>query len=292
MTGRPARRSGRVMHLPEDLRDPARVIVYSGPAEKDAWPALYLAGYLQRAFGEAELTVVCPERDGGLWGMLRWAPTLLTYADRPALPEGLAEGDGASRTILFHPYTETDPAAERVAAESSAGVTVSASAGESWSIRVRSRERTYPEVLAVMCRALGIEPDLSWRPELLPEHAERASELMAPVSGRALPYIAVGTDALAALEKHRAEIPLRTVTVTGRQREFPDLDRPVRAAIVAGATAAAASDPSLWAEARALGVPAVGMDGSGSFPRWGGVQPSRDERELVDAWSGLLRRGW
>jgi hypothetical protein len=134
-------------------------------------------------------------------------------------------------------------------------------------------------------------PDRTWKPVLLKADLSKASAILAPVSGRFLPFIAAGEDALQVLKRAGAEIPLRVITVEGRNCELPKEGAAVRAAVVSSASAVVAGSPGLWAEACALGVPAVGLDPDGCFPPWGRT-PAGSRGELLEHWSDLLRQGW
>ena len=286
--------SPRIVHLPEDLRNPTRVAVYCGPTEEDAWPALYLARAVELAYRKAELTVICRSDVGWLFDALHWKPRILPYESRPSL-----EGRGASPvfdegTILFHPYPAMDPAAAALFASSGAGLRVSAAVDcpDCVNILVRPGTPVLPDRIHGMCAVLGMQPDRAWRPVVPGQVQEKASARMAPVSGRTLPYIAGTPRTVSLLEKHRAEIPLRTITIAGRNSEMGEMDRETRVAAAAGASAIITDSPVLWADARAMGVPVVGLDPAGVFQPWIGEAPTRTEKEFVEAWERLLRKGW
>jgi hypothetical protein len=290
----PAGQLSRIMHLPEDFRSPSRMAVYSGPAEEDAWPALYLARMIERTYGETDLSIICRSTDGWLFDMLHWKPRIVPYDVRPsldALPEGSAFDEG---TILFHPYLSLDPAAVALISSSGAGIRVSPAVDghPCLSIQIRTGTDIYPTVIHRMCASLGLEYDEAWKPMIPRQVQDRVSALMAPVSGRALPYIAATARAVVILEKSRAEIPLRTITIAGKNADMAVQDRETRVAVIAGASAVITDSTVLWADARALGVPAAGLDPSGAFMSWTGDAPSRTEKEFVEAWEQLLRRGW
>jgi hypothetical protein len=290
----PAALPSRLMHLPEDFRSPARMAVYSGPAEEDSWPALYLARMIERTYGETDLSIICRSTDGWLFDMLHWKPRILPYEARPSL-DALAPGSAFDEgTILFHPYLSMDPAAAALMASSGAGIRVSPAVEghPCLSIQIRTGTTLYPTVIHRMCAALGMETDATWKPLIPRQIQDRVSALMAPVSGRALPYIAATSRAVAILEKSRAEIPLRTITIAGKNVDMAGQDRETRVAVIAGASAVITDSPGLWADARAMGVPAAGLDPSGTFMPWTGDTPSRTEKEFVEAWEQLLRRGW
>lgn len=284
----------RVVHFPDDFRSPGRLAVLSGPSSSDAWPALYLSRNLQRTYPETELTVICRAGDGCLFEMLNWKPRVVPYVSKPS--HGTLEEAGVldAATVLFHPYLTLEPWAVSFLSSSRAGIRVSPSTIEhpSLNVRVLTGSTVYPDIVHRLCSALGIQPDTVWRPMIPAELQSRVSSLMAPVSGRTLPYIAATARTVGILEKNRAEVPLRTVTVAGKNAELGDLDRETMVAIVTGASAVMTDDAGLWSTARAMGVPVAGLDTSGSFIQWSGDSPAANERDFVENWAELLRRGW
>jgi hypothetical protein len=156
---------------------------------------------------------------------------------------------------------------------------------------VKVQTTSQPDRLFTMCEILGIEPDREWSPSVPSCYVSSAAAILAPVSGRALPYIAATTAAAILLEKRRAEIPVRMVIVEGKRREIPEVSRGVMAAIAGGASAVATTDSGLWLKAHALNVPVVGLDTDGRFPDWGGA-PARNDDEFSTQWADLLRTGW
>jgi hypothetical protein len=143
-----------------------------------------------------------------------------------------------------------------------------------------------------MCRILGIDYDDRWRPSVQSHAARAAEQKMAPVTGRMLPYIVTTDSSLAILEKSRAEIPLRTVSLAGKKNELGELDREIRTAIVAAASAVITDNDDLWGDACAFDVPVVGLDLQGDFMKWHGAEASRRESDFVEAWVRLLKKGW
>lgn len=284
----------KTLHLPEDMRSPSRIFIYSGPGESDVWPALYLSCSLQRVYRETDLFVICREEDSRLFAMLDWKPGIVTYDGRPSMPVTKPEETPDQHTLLFHPYLSLKPDAISVLRGSRAGIRISpaVNGAPEVNITVRTGVETYPAVLYRMCEILGITPDTDWKPMMPKQIQEKVAGLMAPVSGRTLPYIAATQKTINILEKHRAEIPLRTVSIIGKNAELQGLDRETRAAVTAGASAVVTDDPGLWADARALGVATVGLDSSGSFLPWSGEVPATSEREFIESWARLLRRGW
>jgi hypothetical protein len=271
---------GGIMHLPRDIKDPGGILVYSGPRESDVWPALYMTNTLQKAYPDADLDVVCPHRDNGLFNMLRWRPAVHTYSGNPEVPDTLDSQRLTERTVLFYPYSRViDQDRDFL---SGLDCLVRAAPLETPSplinLVVRTESPFFPEKLHQMCRILGLDYDAQWRPMVQKHSAHAAEQKMAPVTGRMLPYIVTTDAALAILEKSRAEIPLRTVSLAGRKCELSDLDRELKTAIVAGATAVITDNDDLWGDACA-------------FIKWHGLEASHQESEFIEAWVGLLKRG-
>jgi len=284
----------RPLHLPVDIAEPSGIFIYSGPGEADVWPALYLSCSLQRAYRNVDLTVVCRIEDSALFSMLDWKPGILTYEGKPTIPPMQPDEPPGPGTLLFHPYLKLDSDAAALIRSSGAGIRISPAANRSpdLNISVRTGADNYPAVLHRMCTALGIPPDTDWVPVIPRQVQEKVADFMAPVSGRTLPYIAMTQRTISILEKHRAEIPLRTVAIAGKNAEIQNIDREMRTAITAGASAVITDDPGLWADARALGVPTVGLDTSGAFIPWSGDLPTTSEHDMIESWAQLLRRGW
>jgi hypothetical protein len=281
----------RILHLPDDLASPDTLAVYSGRRREDIWTALFLLHSVQHSFPDNRHLLICRDADSELSGTLQWIPDTVTYSDSPCTAAPLAGERMTGRSILFHPYPEMDSETASFIASSGAPVCVSTSADPVVNVRVKVGKLPLPERLYRMCEILGMSPDRKWGPSVPASYAEGASAILAPVSGRALPYIAATTAAAGILEKRRAEIPVRMVVVEGKRREIPEVSRGIMAAIVGGASAVVTTDPGLWLKARALGVPAVGLDRNDRFPDWGGAA-ARTEDDFIDGWSDLLRRGW
>ncbi len=115
---------------------------------------------------------------------------------------------------------------------------------------------------------------------------------IAPFSGRMLPYIVTTPSAISILEKRRAEIPLRTVTLSGKNSDFDHLDREIKTVIIAEASAVITDSDDQWGDACAHGVPVVGLDRSGNFLKWKDREPASNEEEFSEAWIRLLKKGW
>ena len=285
---------GPIMHLPGDIREPRGLCLFSGPMESDVWPALFMASTLQRAFGEIELNVLCPGRDDGLFNMLPWRPKVHCYGNSPEIPPSMSGNGLPDGSLFFYPYSKVIDSDVKML-QSAMRLTRIApldSPSDLVNLVVRTGSPYFPEKLEQMCVILGIEYDREWKPTVQ-RHAERAAEqIMAPVTGRMLPYIVTTPTAQKILERSRAEIPLRTVTLSGQSSEFKDLDRELKTAVVAGASAVVTDSDDIWGDACAFGVPVVGLDREGDFMKWHGVEASRKEEDFVEAWVGLLKRGW
>ncbi|MFO8183533.1 MAG: hypothetical protein R6U39_05105 [Candidatus Aegiribacteria sp.] len=293
--GRDLKRLNRtVIHLPADLRDPDGLVIFSGPMESDVWPALFLANSLQKEFQEVELNVICPERDHRLFNMLSWRPSVHRYVGKPRVPGSLEGEKLSSGTLFFYPYSKVIESDRDILLHSKCGIRIAPLDERSRlvNLTVMTKSPYFPEKLEQMCGALGLSYHLGWKP-VVREHARRAAEQkMAPVTGRMLPYIVTTATALGVLEKNRAEVPLRTVCLSGKNTELSGLDREMKTAIVAGASVVATDSDDLWGDACAFEVPVVGLDREGNFMKWHGVEASRQEADFVDAWVKLLKRGW
>ncbi len=286
-----ALRSRKMLHLPDDLVSPEKLAVVVGRRREDIWAAIFLMHSLQRNFPDNTHFLICREGDGELAGTLQWLPETIYYSETPRTAASEAGEALQGKAILFHPYREMDSETAAFIAATGVGVCVSTAGDPVVNLRVKVQDSSQPERLFRMCEVLGIEPDREWSPAVPSAYISSAAAILAPVSGRALPYIAATTTAANLLEKQRAEIPVRMVIVEGKRREIPEVSRGVMAAIVGGASAVVTSNPGLWLKARALNVPVVGLDRNGRFPDWGGV-PAQDDAEFITQWSDLLRRGW
>lgn len=284
----------RLMHLPADIRDPKGLVLYSGPMESDVWPALFVAHSLQRNFSDTELTVIAPARDYRLFNMLSWRPDVFCYEGRPSIPPEMAPDRLDDGSLLFYPYSRVIDSDLQLLDRISCGIRIAPLDEPSPQINltVRTESPYFPEKLQQMFAILDMEYDAEWRPAVTTQAEHAAAQRMSPVTGRTMPYIVTTDNALAILEKSRAEIPLRTISLAGRKCEFIQLDREIKTAIVAGAKAVATDNDDLWGDACAFDVPAVGLDRQGNFIKWHGKTASREEDGFVEAWVELLKRGW
>lgn len=289
-----SRLNKRVIHLPDDLLDPDGFLVYSGPRESDVWPAVYIANTIQKEFPDKDLTVVCNLRDTSLFNMLHHRPSVHTYEDRPRIPSAI-EGDAiSSGTILVYPYPIVRSDAEKVLSGTICGIRLAPlyTSSPYINLRIKTETDVYPDVLQQMCSAIGIAYDMDWKPSVPNRMEEMVEKKIAPVSGRMLPYLVTTSSAIAILEKSRAEIPLRTISLSGKDSDFSDLDREIKTVIIADASAVVTDSDDLWGDACAHGVPAVGLDTSGTFCKWKESEPASNEEEFVEAWVRLLKKGW
>lgn len=289
-----SRLNKKVIHLPDDLLDPDGFLVYTGPEESDVWPAVYIANTIQREFPDKDLTVICNLRDTALFNMLRHRPSVHTYENSPRIPDAI-KGDGISAgTILLYPYPIVRSGAEKVLSGTICGIRLAPLLTSSPYINLRIKTETdvYPDVLQQMCSAIGIAYDTDWKPSVPNRMEEMVEKKIAPVSGRMLPYLVTTSSAISILEKSRAEIPLRTISLSGRNSDFNDLDREIKTVIIADASAVVTDSDDLWGDACAHGVPVVGLDTSGTFCKWKDREPASNEEEFVEAWVRLLKKGW
>ncbi len=283
-----------VIHFPNSILQPSRIVIYSGPADSDIWPAMYLADMLQKAYPSSKMSIICNIDDGELLNMLQWKPRIHFYEKHPTMPSLLDDEQFSDDTLFFYPYTTIDNNAGNLLMSSGAGIRIAPLEYDSpyINLRIRTDSTVYPTILHQICNALGINSETTWKPVIQQQIKEHAKKLMAPVSGRHLPYIVTSSTAISILEKHRAEIPLRTVSLSGKSTDFENLDRETRAAIIADAEAIATDSEDLWCDACALDIPVVALDSSGTFIKWSNYSTVSNESEFIEAWSQLLRRGW
>jgi hypothetical protein len=287
LLGRHRRASGAgEFHFPADLGDPRILTVVAGPGEGEIWPALYLLNSLGRCFPESGIEALICERDRDLLNILGRVPECRTYTLQ-GTPTSMSESGPGSIALT----ASSGRTASRLLESTGARVRVALDCMPGANLVVKLPGYSYPERVHKACEVLHMQPDRSWKPLLMKADLAKASSILAPVSGRFLPFIAAGTDSLQVLRKAGAEIPLRVITVEGRNCELLKQSAAVRAAVVSTASAVVADSPGLWAEACALGVPAVGLDPDGVFPPWGRT-PAGSRTELLEHWSDLLRQGW
>lgn len=285
---------GNVIHFPNSIVQPSRIVIYSGSAPADIWPAMYLTDMLQNAYPKANTSIICNLDDGELLNMLQWKPKIYFYENQPRIPGIFGDDILEDDTLLFYPYTTIDNNTGNLLMNSGAGIRIAPLETDSKyiNLRIRTESTSYPTMLHQVCGALGITSETNWKPVIQQKVKEHAKQLMAPVSGRHLPYIVTSSTAISILEKHRAEIPLRTVSLSGKSTDFENLDRETRAAIIADAEAVATDSEELWSDACALDIPVVAMDTSGTFIKWSNYSTVSNENEFIEAWSQLLRIGW
>lgn len=293
-SGRAGTAERRMIHLPDDIIKPEGFVLFSGPKESDVWPALYMTNTLQKAFPHTDLKILCRKRDDGLFSMLGWRPEVHCYEGMPKIPESLDRNTISEAAVFVYPYSKVIEDDERLLRDTGCGILLAPLDHPSPLINfvVKTRSQFFPEKLAQMCSIIGLEYDDKWKPRIQ-RHMERAAEhKMAPVTGRKLPYIVTTSSAEEILRKSRAEIPLRTVSLGGKKRDFTDLEREIKISIIASASAVATDSDDLWGDACAFGVPAVGLDLTGTFIKWHGIEASHDEKRFVEAWVELLKKEW
>lgn len=289
------------IHLPDCLTEASTITVLSGPGDVDVWSALVLCNNLQRHFRGASLTVLCPERDAGLFSILEWLPEIVAYdggrggrgGGSSAAAEGPSRLFGSRPDLLFVPYDRIPPGLTLTLLRIEPSVFVSFAADDAVNLEVRiGPEAGCPERIHRLCEVLGFGSDRKWRPSVTAHDSHCAAELLAPVSGRALPYIFASPGAAEILTKCHEEVPLKLVRSSGRDSILEGVDRSVRAALVQDSTVVATDEPSLWVEACFLGVPAVGLDPKGCFPNWGDRKPAGDRVEFLEKWENFITEGW
>jgi hypothetical protein len=287
------------IHLPDCLTNASSMVVVSGPEELDVWSALLLCNNLQKRFENVSLTVLCRERDVGLFSMLDWRPGIAVYdADRrKETREETREAEslrGSGPDLLFVPYDQipADLTDTILRIEPSVVISFSGEDAVNLSVRIACTEAGQQDRIHRLCDALGFGSDREWEPSVTAHDSYAASELLAPVSGRALPYIFASPGAADVLRKCHEEIPLKLVQSSGRDSLVEGLGRNVRAALVQEASVVATDEPDLWVEALFLRVPVVGLDSKGTFPAWGEQQPASDRVEFLETWESLITQGW
>jgi len=283
-----------VIHLPDDLTHPAGFVVYSGPDESDVWPAIYITNTLQKEFPQKDIVVICRKRDSDLFNMLSLRPSVHSYETRPEIPDTLEADSISAGMIMVYPYAVVQTDAQSVLSGTICRIRM-APLGHSSpfiNLRVKTEADVYPDILAEMCSAIGITYNADWKPSVPNRMEEIVEHKIAPVSGRMLPYIVTTPSAISILEKSRAEIPLRTVSLSGKNSDFDHLNREIKTVIIADASAVITDSDDLWGDACAHSVPVVGIDTSGSFIRWQGTEPATNEEEFAEAWIKLLKKGW
>lgn len=292
--GGSAKLRNSIIHLPDDLIDPAGFVVYSGTAESDVWPAVFIANTLQREYPGKELIVICSSRDSDLFNMLRMRPSVHSYEGRPKIPDTIDTDSIPAGMIFIYPYTELRNDAENLLSNTICRIRMAPLNHSSpyINLRIKTESEVYPDILSEMCSAVGISYDSDWKPAVPDRMEEIVEHKIAPVSGRMLPYIVTTPSALLILEKKRAEIPLRTVSLSGRNSDFDHLDREIKTVVIADASAVITDSDDLWGDACAHGVPVVGIDRSETFLRWNNNKPALNEEEFAEAWIRLLKIGW
>jgi hypothetical protein len=284
----------KIIHLPDDLLDSNGFLLLAGSLESNVWPVVYMANTLQREFPEKNLTVICSSRDSRLFNMLRIRPSVHVYTGRPEIPDSIEGKSFTEKTLLIYPYANVHSEMERILCRTHCGIRMAPLNHSSPYInfRVKTESVVYPDILSQMCGAVGIKYDVNWRPSLTKKLEKAAERMMAPVSGRMLPYIVTTSSAISILEKSRAEIPLRTILLSGKNSEFSKIDRDMKTAIIADASAVVTDSDDLWGDACAFGIPAVGLDKSDSFIKWSDREPASNESDFVESWVKLLKKGW
>ncbi len=280
-------RNWEPFRFPEVFRNPEAVTVFCGQGPAGTWPGIYLACSLQKHYRNASHHLVLHESQAETASTLPWEPVVHTYSASP----GQLSAPVPQGSILFSASAGSEGLAEAVLSLAPA-LSAGPEGCDAANVRLRVNAGRFPDRVYGMCHALGITPDMKWRPSVPGRLVESASRILAPVSHRALPYILATSHAADILERRKAELPLRLVLLDGKNRDVPeDVTQGVLMAVVSGASAVIADRDPVWTVANALGVPVVGCDRKGVFQPWG-KPPSKGETGLMEDWAELLRRGW
>ena len=277
------------IQIPADLMNTDLIAVFSGTEEVDVWPAIYLANVIQKTLPNIPLVAICNLRDRELFSTLNWHPDYICYKDKYIHENKPDSKVITDRSILIHPLNHSDKSIKRYFRQSSAGVKIAGFRDLSVNIFVSIDSDIYPDYCLALSEILGLQPDSNWLPAIPHHHDARASTITAPSSGRMLPFIAISSCAKDLLNRFEVEMPMRTVILTGKNTEHPEIPREIRAAVVARASAVVTAEPNLWADACALGTPVIGYDPGGMFQNWHGRVPETTKSDFVNSWNEFLR---
>jgi hypothetical protein len=273
--------------FPSDILDPEAVGVFSSSDISEGWSAVYMARVLQDAYPGVPLHYVTHQDMSELIGFLPRIPGMHTYSNDPGqvdppLPPGV---------LLFCPQPGDDLL--RFVEKSFPLACVSSVKHPAVNIRIKTATGVvFPENVFALMSVLKKDVDTKWKPSAPEVLSEKASTILSPVSHRTLPYILATEAASAVLEKKRAEVPLKIVVSDGKNSNIPpETSIGIKAAMVAGASAVIATERELWIQARALGIPVIGLDRKGSFTGWGG-NPATGDTVFLEQWADLIRQGW
>jgi len=278
---------GEIISIPDDLRAPDTVGVVQGPSPADIWPALFLLQNLSVSFPGTEQSLWAREDDADLAALAGRPPSVYRISGRSCPPGQKPQG----RSIVILAGGRSDASTDAFLLSTGARVRVAGFPCAGANVVVRTGDRPLPESLHFLCGSLGMASDRNYRPRPLQQDESMARKVLSPTAGAPTPYIAAGRAAAEILGKSRAEMPLRVVLMDDPKGPVAGMDRATRAAVLAGAAAAAVDSPGLWAAACAFGIPVAGLDRHGDFPSWA-PGPSRSVPGFLESWSLLVRRGW
>lgn len=282
----------RDFHLPDDLTSPDSLAVLCGDSVEDVWPALYLMESIRNHYQGARTRVICTERDRPLFSAMVGPDDLLSYREVPTESlERLAEVR-EERSIAFFPYRGISLAQASFLAQLRPLVSVGPLEHPCIGVSVRlSDDCRMPDMVHAICEVLHIQPRKNYRPSVSRSEMARAATVLAPVSGRAMPFVSCTRRIKNMLRDEGAEIPLKTVVLKGDHPDLRPSDRSLFLAVLGSSSVVLTDDPAMWGDACALGIPVVGLDERGSFPRWRS-DPASGREEFLQSWNRLLREGW
>ncbi len=281
----------RLIHLPDDLLKPGEIVILAGPSGYDVWTSLFLANTVQRSLPDTRLQMVVSTEDADFIPLLDRTPAVATYSfdarrRRIAPPDDLPDSQ-----IVFFISERPEHSLRTLVRMYPDSVRIFTRPDEDANLVFNLAALPAPSRMHGLARLLGAEPDTSWKPSMSRNDLAAASDLLSPVSGKVLPYMAATEKVAETLRRRGAEFPMRLVLLDGKNSPVAARSPATRAAVLAGASVVATDDPVHWAQASALGVPVIGMDRNATFPVWGKA-PSRDAASLAEAWVELIRTGW
>lgn len=265
---------------------PDSVGVFSTEDVSDIWSSVYMVKALQDAYSGTPVHFAVHQDVQELASFLPRTPEFHLYSVDPGSPDPALPAQ-----VL---YFSTNPGGDllRFIEKANPLACVSCVEHPSVNIRVKTDAKNYLDMIHSILSVLDLKPPQEWKPVVPRLLAEKASEILAPVSHRTLPYILATEAAAAILDKKRAEIPLKVVITDGKNSGIPvETGIGIMAAVVAGASAVVTTERDLWIHAQALGVPAIGLDRKGTFNGWG-PEPATGDTQFLEQWASLIRRGW
>ena len=288
-------RERKPLHIPDCFRNPGNLTIISASGLFDVWNALYLGNNLMRTFPDSELTVISPEKDAELFCMLKPRPRLIKYTHElnEIKDSILLEYYNNKPDMVFYPYETVSHSDDIFLLRLGGPVCISfAKKSIAVNLTVRIPDCVFPEKIHRLCEALGFFSDRKWTPSVTVHDISKASEFLAPVSHRMLPYIATNFTAAQLLRKRREEIPLKLFIIDDKDSNEKPMSRSVRTAVLQRASIVATDDPCIWIDSAALGVSVIGVDQKGDFPVWNSLKPEKTPNEFLEVWEEFIRKGW